>query len=195
MGFSECIGNLVCHYVEEGGPPLQWATPRTSDGSGRDHMNPEDLLILLPSTLKWKWCIDHGVKSLAVKEARLWIAQANESIHKICLALGFKSDIFHTQVKTANSQQNKACAWNAVKSGHNCPWACTHIQPCMWCLSGNLPGFAQNSGPSATCSTWSPCCHTNLGSDKVGQCNKQQTQIWGFGQMSEDDGTWMDDCK
>ena len=39
---------------EEGGPPLQWATPRTPDGSGMDHMNPEDILILLPSTLGWR---------------------------------------------------------------------------------------------------------------------------------------------
>ena len=81
---------------EEVGPPLQRTTPRTSDGSGMDHINPEDLPILLPSTLGWKWCIDNGVKSLAVKEARLQIAQANESIHKIRLALGFKSAIFHT---------------------------------------------------------------------------------------------------
>ena len=28
-----------------------------------------------------------------------------------------------------------------------------------------------------------------LGSDKVGQHNKQQPWIWGFGQKSEDDGT------
>ena len=34
-----------------------------------------------------------------------------------------------------------------------------------------------------------------LRSDKVGQHNKQQSWIWGFGQKSEDDGTWMDDCK
>ena len=95
---------------------MQWATLRTSDGSGMDHINPEDLPILLPSTLSWKWCIDNGVKSLAVKEARLWIAQANESIHKIHLALGFQSAIFCTQVRTTNSQQKKTCAWNAVKS-------------------------------------------------------------------------------
>jgi hypothetical protein len=34
-----------------------------------------------------------------------------------------------------------------------------------------------------------------LGSDKAGQCNKQQSWIWSFGQTTEDDGMWMDDCQ
>ncbi|KAN0130415.1 hypothetical protein V8E53_011816 [Lactarius tabidus] len=33
-----------------------------------------------------------------------------------------------------------------------------------------------------------------LGSDKVGQCNTQQSWIWGFGHTVNDKGTWMDDC-
>ena len=75
---------------EEGGPSRHRTTPRTSDGSGTDHINPEDLPIL-PSTLGWKWCVSNVAKSLAaVKEAQLWVAQANESIHRIHLALGFK---------------------------------------------------------------------------------------------------------
>ena len=100
----------------EGGPSRHRTSPRTSDGSWMDHINPEDLPILLPSTLGWMSYVSNGVKSLAAKEAQLWVAQANESIHRIHLALGFKSAIFHTQVRTANSQQKKTCAWNAVKS-------------------------------------------------------------------------------
>ena len=50
-----------------------------------DHINPEGLPILLLSTLGWKWVFSNGVKSLAVKEAQLQVAQANESIHRICL--------------------------------------------------------------------------------------------------------------
>ena len=56
---------------EEGGPSRHRTTPRTSDGSGMDHINPEDLPILLPSTLRWKWCVSNGVKALAAKEAQL----------------------------------------------------------------------------------------------------------------------------
>jgi hypothetical protein len=89
---------------------------RALDGSGMDHLNPEDLLIPLPSSIGWDWCSTHQAESLAVKEAQLHLTQDNESIHKIHLALGFKSAIFCTQVRSANSQQKKTRAWNAVKS-------------------------------------------------------------------------------
>ena len=178
---------------EEGG---HRTTPRTSDGSGMDHINPEDLPILLPSTLGWKWCVFNGVKALAAKEAQLWVAQANESIHRIRLALGFKSAIFRTQVRTANSQQKKTCAWNAVKSVDTT----VHEHARIYSLARDayrvvrkalsngpdLPQLAPHDLHVAT---------LVLGSDKVGQHNKQQSWIWGFGQKSEDDGTWMDDCK
>jgi hypothetical protein len=44
---------------------------RSSDGSGIDNLNPEDISILLPSSLGWEWCVWHSVQSLAEKEARL----------------------------------------------------------------------------------------------------------------------------
>ena len=34
-----------------------------------------------------------------------------------------------------------------------------------------------------------------LGSEMVGQCNKQLSWIWGFSHMVNDQGTWMEDCK
>ena len=181
---------------EEGGPSLQGATSRTSDGSGMDRVNPEDLPILLPSTLGWKWCADNGAKSLAVKEARLRVAQANESIHKIRLALGFKSAIFRTQVRTANSQQKKTRAWNAVKSVDTTVHEHARIYT-LACDAYRVIRQAYPKGPDLP-----PLVPHDLhvatlvlGSDKVGQRNKQQSWIWGFGQRSEDDGTWMDDCK
>jgi hypothetical protein len=69
-----------------------------SDGSGMEGPNAEDIPLLLPSSLGWEWCASHGVKSLAIKEAKLRYAQANDSVHRIRLALGFKSVLFRTQV-------------------------------------------------------------------------------------------------
>ncbi|KAN0131064.1 hypothetical protein V8E53_011197 [Lactarius tabidus] len=89
--------------------PTHHPAIRTSDGSGIDHLNPEDLPIPLPSSVGWDWCVTHHSTSLAAKEAQLRVAQANDSIHKIRLALGYKSAIFRTQ-------QKKTRAWNAVKS-------------------------------------------------------------------------------
>ncbi len=51
---------LACHH-----------SLHTSDGSGMDNIKAEDISILLPSSLGWKWCVEHHVKPLAEKEARL----------------------------------------------------------------------------------------------------------------------------
>ncbi|KAI0257980.1 hypothetical protein BC834DRAFT_837287, partial [Gloeopeniophorella convolvens] len=75
---------------------------------------PEDVNIMLPSTLGWTWCLHHGAKSLAVKEAKLRVAQAHDAIHKIRLALGFKSSLIRTRVRTAKSQKTKKSAWSSV---------------------------------------------------------------------------------
>ncbi|KAH9011674.1 hypothetical protein EDB85DRAFT_1900862 [Lactarius pseudohatsudake] len=102
---------------------------RAIDGSGMDGTNPEDFLVLLPSSLGWEWCVRHGIQSLAGKEVQLRHAQASESIHEICLALGFKSALFRTQVQHANSQQTKTHAWNAVHSvDTNVPWLKMHAR-------------------------------------------------------------------
>ncbi|KAH8977209.1 hypothetical protein EDB86DRAFT_3092913 [Lactarius hatsudake] len=91
-------------------------TPQALDGSGMDGLNPEDAPILLPSSLGWEWCIRHGAQSLAGKEVQLRHAQASESIHRIRLALGFKSALFRTHVRPAHTQQTKTRAWNAIHS-------------------------------------------------------------------------------
>jgi hypothetical protein len=182
--------------VEKSGPSLKKSTPRTSDGSGMDHVNPEDLPILLPSTLGWKWCDSHRVKSLASKEAQLRVAQANESIHRIRLALGFKSAIFRTQVRSAKSQQKKTRAWNAVKSVDTT----VHEHARIYSMARDAYRAIRQAlpkGPDLP-QLLPKDIHVAtlvLGSETTGQRNKQQSWIWGFGQKSEDDGTWMDDCK
>ncbi|KAI9429672.1 hypothetical protein H4582DRAFT_1826218 [Lactarius indigo] len=114
-------------HVDDLGPPnntddnhsghdFHHHTHQALDGSGMDGINPEDLPILLPSSLGWEWCVKHGAQSLARKEVQLRHAQASDSIHRIRLALGFKSALFRTQVRPANTQQTKTHAWNAIHS-------------------------------------------------------------------------------
>ncbi|KAF8263349.1 hypothetical protein EI94DRAFT_1807364 [Lactarius quietus] len=71
--------------------------PHISNPSGGDGPHSKDIPILLPSTIGWQWCASHGVKSLALKEAKLCYAQATDSIHAIRPALGFKPALFRTQ--------------------------------------------------------------------------------------------------
>ena len=89
---------------------------RFSDESSVNQINAEDLSILLPSSLGWGWCVDHHLQALAEKEAKLRIAQANDAIHSMRLALGFKSALFRGQVRAANTQRTKTRAWDAIHS-------------------------------------------------------------------------------
>ncbi|KAH9022823.1 hypothetical protein EDB85DRAFT_1895062 [Lactarius pseudohatsudake] len=128
---------------------------RAIDGSGMDGTNPEDFLVLLPSSLGWEWCVRHGIQSLAGKEVQLRHAQASESIHEIRLALGF----------------------NMARD------ACQKLRKAIPILQ-DLPKLRSKD----------LCVETLvLGSEQTGQRNKQQPWIWGFGDIIEDDGTWMDD--
>ncbi|KAI9429321.1 hypothetical protein H4582DRAFT_1764265, partial [Lactarius indigo] len=162
--------------------------------SGMDATNPEDFPVLLPSSLGWEWCVRHGFQSLAEKEVQLRHAQASESIHGICLALGFKSALFHTQVRPAHTQQTKTCTWNAI---HNvdtnvCEHAC--IYSMAWDAYRKLRKAAPIPQDLPKLHSKDLCVATLvLGSQQVGQRNTQQSWIWGFGNTTEDDGTWMDD--
>lgn len=174
-------------------PPVH---SRNLDGSGMDRSDPQGLPILLPSTLGWKWCVSHGIVDLAAKEAELRIAQANESIHMIRLALGFKSAIFRTQVRSANSQQKKIRAWKNVKSID----ATVHEHARIYSMARDAYEVIRHSLPKQTdLPKLDPSdLHVAtliLGSDKTGQRNLQTSWIWGFGRTAEDDDTWMNDCK
>jgi hypothetical protein len=160
-------------------------SPRVPDGSGMDTGNPEDIPILLPSSFGWKWCSSHNAKSLAMKEAQLRHAQANDAIHQLRLALGFKSALFRTQVRPANTQQTKTRAWNAVHnvdstlSEHSRIYSMAHD---AYRNSATRPVLQRNFRHSLGRPS-----HSNivLGSETTGQCNKQQSWIWSFGKQQQ----------
>ncbi|KAI9428962.1 hypothetical protein H4582DRAFT_1828355 [Lactarius indigo] len=170
-------------------------TPQALDGSGMDATNPEDFPVLLPSSLGWEWCVRHGFQSLAGKEVQLRHAQASESIHGIRLALGFKSALFRTQVRPAHTQQTKTRAWNAIHSVD------TNVREHARIYSMARDAY-RKLRKAAPIPQDLPKLHSKdlrvatlvLGSQQVGQRNTQQSWIWGFGNTTEDDGTWMDDC-
>ncbi|KAI9432278.1 hypothetical protein H4582DRAFT_1821382 [Lactarius indigo] len=169
-------------------------TPQALDGSGMDATNPEDFPVLLPSSLGWEWCVRHGFQSLAGKEVQLRHAQASESIHGIRLALGFKSALFRTQVRPAHTQQTKTRAWNAIHSVD------TNVREHARIYSMARDAY-RKLRKAAPIPQDLPKLHSKdlrvatlvLGSQQVGQRNTQQSWIWGFGNTTEDDGTWMDD--
>lgn len=168
----------------------------TSDGSGMETPNAEDIPLLLPSSLGWEWCVSNGAKSLAMKEAKLRYAQAHDCIHRIRLVLGFKSVLFRTQVRDARTQQKKTRAWTAIHNADNT----VHEHARNYSMardaflkirqsSGDLPELPPLRLTDLRVNT------AILGAAQIGQRNKQLPWIWSFGTSDKQDGTWMDDCK
>ncbi|KAH8999650.1 hypothetical protein EDB86DRAFT_3075718 [Lactarius hatsudake] len=168
--------------------------PHTSTDSGIESLNAEDIPLLLPSSLGWEWCASHSVKTLAMKEAKLRYAQASNSIHRIRLALGFKSALFRTQVRDARTQKTKTRAWTAVHSVDSTVHeharnysvardAYLKVQE----ASGSFPELPPLRLTDLRVST------AILGAAQVGQRNKQLPWIWSFGTSERQDGTWMDE--
>ena len=166
------------------------------DDSGMEARNPEDVPIFLPSTLGWEWCSLHNAKSLALKEAPLRYAQANDAIQQIRLALGFKAALFCNQVRPANTQQTKTRAWNAVHNVDSTLSEHARIYSMArdayrrlrnkTTINAELPVLTREDLRIAT---------MVLGSEITGQRNAPKSWIWSFGKTTSDDGTWMDDCE
>jgi hypothetical protein len=173
----------------------QHHTLTTHDSAGINDTNAEDISILLPSSLGWEWCVRYGAQSLAKKEAMLREAQANDAIHSMRLALGFKSALFRDQVRHANTQRTKTRAWDAVHSidttvhqhARNYSIARDAYLKIRHAYEGG-PEMPQLRSEDLRVST------AILGAAQVGQRNKQLPWIWNFGSTDDQDGTWMDEC-
>lgn len=165
----------------------------TKDGSDT---NAEDISILLPSSLGWEWCIRQGLRVLANKEAKLRFAQATDSVHRIRLALGFKSALFRTHVRHSRTQKTKSRAWSAVRSVD----ASVHEHARNYSMARDA--YLKVCDPSGE-SPELPLLQLadlriktiTLGAAEVGQRNKQLPWIWSFGTSTKQDGTWTDDCE
>lgn len=176
--------------------PTNHPVMRTSDGAGMEDLNAEDVPILLPSSLGFEWCVRRGAEALAVTEAKLRRAQANDAIHNMRLALGFKSALFRDQVRHANSQRTKTRAWDAIHSVDTT--AHQHARIYSMARDAYLKiSDADTDGPELPKLRLEDLrVHTAiLGATQVGQRNTQLSWIWSFGTSVHEDGTWNDECK
>ncbi|KAN0136391.1 hypothetical protein V8E53_005759 [Lactarius tabidus] len=166
----------------------------SSDSSGIDGTNAEDLSIILPSSLGWEWCIQNNVQNLAEKEAKLRVAQANDAVHGMCLTLGFKSALFCGQVRPANTQRMKTHAWDAVHSTD--ATVNHHAQNYSMAREAYLQiQQAYSVGPELPQLCLADLCIGTaiLDPAEVRQHNTQLSWIWSFGKTVDKDGTWMDE--
>jgi hypothetical protein len=175
--------------------PISPPAPHFSDDSSIDQINAEDLSILLPSSLGWQWCIKNNLQGLAEKEAKLRIAQANDAIHSVRLALGFKSALFHSQVRPANTQRTKTRAWDTIHSID----ATAHQHARNYSMAREAYLQIQEAYPVGPELPQLQVADLRVGTTiinaaEVGQRNCQLPWIWSFRSTVDEHGTWMHEC-
>lgn len=184
--------------VDESGVPVHSDSIPSSRYRAKDEseIKAEDIPILLPSSLGWTWCNEHGLVILANKEAKLRFAQATDALHRIRLALGFKAALFRNDVRHSQTQKTKTRAWAAVHTVD----ASVHEHARNYSMardaylkiidpSGEAPVLPQLQLADLRIDT------SILGAAEVGQRNKQRPWIWSFGISTKQDGAWTNDCK
>ncbi|KAF8271907.1 hypothetical protein EI94DRAFT_1697902 [Lactarius quietus] len=127
--------------------------------------------------------------------AKLFYAQATDSIHAIRLALGFKSALFQTLVRDARTQQTKTRAWKAIQNVDTTVHQHAQNYRMVRDAYENIKNLSQTSPELTALAPTDLQVNTAiLGAAQKGQQNKQLSWIWSFGISGKKDGTWMDEC-
>lgn len=111
-GASEAYDGSEWDALEEDVNPLDEIYTGEIDSG----IQPESAIISLPSQLGYDVVVASGLEDIASEELSLRIGQANDALHQIRLAIGYKSVLFRTAVRHAKSQRQKLRSWDEVIS-------------------------------------------------------------------------------
>jgi hypothetical protein len=87
----------------------------SDDGDEVEEAYSERSTLFMPSTLGKQSCVSYGWEPLVDQEKELRIAQADECLENLRLALGHKSLLLRTSVRGAEGQKSKTRAWKEVE--------------------------------------------------------------------------------
>lgn len=79
----------------------------------------ENITLFLPSTVGKDACVEANIQSIARKERKLRVGQANDSLHQLRLVIGQKSFMFRNQLRNAKSKTRKTRAWDDINAISN----------------------------------------------------------------------------
>ncbi len=77
---------------------------------------PERARLFLPSTLGARACRAYGISKLLEAERHLRVGQMNDALHAVRVGIGYKSFLYRTSVRTANSQTKKLRSFDDVQT-------------------------------------------------------------------------------
>jgi hypothetical protein len=157
---------------------------------------PEKTRLLLPSVLGMERCKELGLMPLAQKERRLREGQANDALHAIRLALGYKALIFRTEVRAANSQIKTTRAWKHVTAIE------TTVKQHSGIYRQARRAMVRLGAPDAILECFKPLTNHDLKSNtfvvdlnEPGQRNKKLAWFWNMDVQREMQDSWMEECK
>ena len=108
-------GTLGTPDSDEPGHPGEPPTTPPSFSLHNVHtIPPERLQIPLPSTLGPAKCSRYGLSTLVQAERSLRIGQMNDALHGVRVGLGYKSFLYRSSVRKANSQRKKLRSFDEV---------------------------------------------------------------------------------
>lgn len=87
---------------------------RPSDQEAVVAQNAEDVQIALPSNLGMEFCITHDITRLVEVERELRKGQMNDALHRLRVAIGYKSLLYRTTVRKAKSHREKLRSFDDV---------------------------------------------------------------------------------
>jgi hypothetical protein len=113
--------------VELDGGENEWVTDYTDDLEDPDDnpfeppvrddselLEPENVPIILPSTIGMEKCIRANLSDIVQKELSLRQGQANDALQGLRMAIGKKSFLFRTRLRPATSKVQKLRSWSDI---------------------------------------------------------------------------------
>ncbi|KAI0738383.1 hypothetical protein C8Q80DRAFT_1262908 [Daedaleopsis nitida] len=100
--------------VGSGGEWDDVSDPSAAQPSEDGFLRPEEQAIALPSTLGIQYLVHRGRADLALKERKLREGQMNDSLQAIRTGIGYKSLLYRTKIRKANSTKSKLRSFDEV---------------------------------------------------------------------------------
>jgi hypothetical protein len=183
-----------------------WMDPGDTDDSSDEDMAgseivpdtfcPERSQLALPSMLGAERCEELGLMELVKKEQRLREGQANDALHAIRLALGYKALLFRTEVWHASSQTKTTRAWKHVTAVENT------VKQHSWIYRHARHSMVRLGAPETILNRFKVLTSNDLKSNtfvvdlnEAGQRNKKLAWFWNMDVREEMKDSWMEECE
>jgi hypothetical protein len=167
------------------------------DGGEGEDKHPENTVICLPSSFEQDDIERLGLHDLAKQEMELRQGQANDSLMGLRMALGHKAIVYRTKVRTAATSHGKTRAWGDIKTitvkVNKHVRAYRRARNAMERLGADDTVLGRYQELKQE--------HLKLSGDitdenRYGQRNDVLPWFWRLdGQNSDQDDTWMQECK